>query len=472
MESKSQLELSFDKSANRLKARLEGGDFTLFFEIDPPDRDCDVATATARLAPFVAAVNAVEGLSSAVAVTDRRGGTETYNVADFAAKLLPEDRDKHLLFVSGRGAKGQEVKDTLAGCLNYGFMNIVAVTGDALPPAAGGRRCEHVDSLDILKLAVEGDRSPTYAGCACSPFKYVPASSYSQYFKLMKKFSYGASFVVAQAGWDLIKHQELRWYLESRDCFCPSLARVALLTPERAARIAAGAYPGVYLSPDHQAILSRESRFSEAQFMAAQWRRLQFMVAGLRLLGYSGVVISGADKPQWILTAGNKIAEALKEFPDFHEWRAANDVHMARAEMAPYPYRFYVFENLFSEAYASTPIMSRTPFEPCVRGEKLRRRLSELLLASAAASGPGKSLFLKKFLAGCPGCPTCRLPLTQYVCPELCPKGLANGPCGGSKANGECETRRQECVHSKITRLANWTRQLPSLEECYIPPVN
>ncbi|MEI8258836.1 MAG: hypothetical protein WCJ30_24465, partial [Deltaproteobacteria bacterium] len=93
------------------------------------------------------------------------------------------------------------------------------------------------------------------------------------------------------------------------------------------------------------------------------------------------------------------LALSLLGAETFHEWRAANDVHMARSEMAPYPYRFYVFENLFSEAYASAPIMSRTPFEPCSRGEKLRRRLAELLLASAAASGPGKSLFLKKFLA-------------------------------------------------------------------------
>ena len=173
MESKSQLELLFDKPANRLKARLEGGDFTLFFELDPPDRDCDVATATARLAPFVAAVNSVEGLGAAVAVTDRRAGTDTYNVADFAARLLPEDRDKHLLFVSGRGAARQEVKDTLAGCLNYGFPNVVAVTGDALEPAAGGRRRGFVDSLDTLGMVAEGAKAQAYAGCACYADEYT-----------------------------------------------------------------------------------------------------------------------------------------------------------------------------------------------------------------------------------------------------------------------------------------------------------
>ncbi|MCR2493329.1 methylenetetrahydrofolate reductase C-terminal domain-containing protein, partial [Salmonella enterica] len=39
---------------------------------------------------------------------------------------------------------------------------------------------------------------------------------------------------------------------------------------------------------------------------------------------------------------------------------------------------------------------------------------------------------LKRPLVGCDTCGTCRLRDTLYVCPETCPKGLANGPCGGT----------------------------------------
>ena len=37
----------------------------------------------------------------------------------------------------------------------------------------------------------------------------------------------------------------------------------------------------------------------------------------------------------------------------------------------------------------------------------------------------------KHAVVGCESCGQCRLGETLYICPETCPKGLANGPCGG-----------------------------------------
>ena len=48
----------------------------------------------------------------------------------------------------------------------------------------------------------------------------------------IKKLNFGANFIITQAGWDLLKHQELRWYLEKRGFYEPSLARILFLKPK------------------------------------------------------------------------------------------------------------------------------------------------------------------------------------------------------------------------------------------------
>lgn len=57
---------------------------------------------------------------------------------------------------------------------------------------------------------------------------------------------------------------------------------------------------------------------------------------------------------------------------------------------------------------------------------------------------------------------------TLYVCPETCPKGLANGPCGGTRLN-RCEFADRECVHSVKYRIAKFANQLPVLAQTLIP---
>ncbi len=46
---------------------------------------------------------------------------------------------------------------------------------------------------------------------------------------------------------------------------------------------------------------------------------------------------------------------------------------------------------------------------------------------------------MKKFLFDCRMCGQCALSDTGMSCPMNCPKTLRNGPCGGVRANGNCE---------------------------------
>ncbi|WP_376717653.1 methylenetetrahydrofolate reductase C-terminal domain-containing protein [Labrys neptuniae] len=46
---------------------------------------------------------------------------------------------------------------------------------------------------------------------------------------------------------------------------------------------------------------------------------------------------------------------------------------------------------------------------------------------------------VKSSLFDCKMCGQCALSSTGMSCPMNCPKGLRNGPCGGVRANGNCE---------------------------------
>ena len=51
-------------------------------------------------------------------------------------------------------------------------------------------------------------------------------------------------------------------------------------------------------------------------------------------------------------------------------------------------------------------------------------------------------------LFGCRMCGNCLLQETAFICPMECPKGLRNGPCGGTR-DGLCEVYDTECIWSQ-----------------------
>ena len=77
----------------------------------------------------------------------------------------------------------------------------------------------------------------------------------------------------------------------------------------------------------------------------------------------------------------------------------------------------------------------------------------------------------KHAVVGCESCGQCRLGETLYICPETCPKGLANGPCGGTSLD-RCEFGDRECIHSVKVRLAKAVGQINILKEKLIPTVS
>ena len=62
---------------------------------------------------------------------------------------------------------------------------------------------------------------------------------------------------------------------------------------------------------------------------------------------------------------------------------------------------------------------------------------------------------IKRPLFGCQMCGHCILQDTAFICPMSCPKGLRDGPCGGTDMYGMCETDpTMPCVWLRIYERA------------------
>lgn len=468
-----QLEINFARHGNRFRDALNRGEFVLLIENASPGRDNDPGASAERLAALESAVLGIEGINAALAITDRDCHLDVWRAVEYASALSPENRDRHVVYLSGRETSPEEIHNlaTIAG--NAGICNLVPVTGSALPgdTARECRRRTFTESVEILRMLGSGNGDVGFfTGATVNPFQYTPYTLMGQYYKLVKKINCGASFIVTQAGWDMLKLQSLRWYFIGRSLFYPMIARLMLLTPDKVERILAGEYPGINISGDFRKILEKEFHYSVNQFEAAQLRRLELQAAGCRLLGFSGIQLAGAELPGRAKIAAERIAGALREFTSFEHWIEEYNSYLARTEMAPFSSSFYLYDRTLHRPYpeeGEQQVLNDIGEPKISGGEKFGFRLRRFLFSHADRQRAGNGRLLKKLLAGCRNCARCRLPLTQFICTENCPKRLSNGPCGGVRPRGECELGGAECVHSRIVRMAHWTRTLQKLEDIF-----
>lgn len=463
-----QLEMTFSPGENTFKNNLDKGIFTLLIEHDSPGADVAPEEAGRRLVLLDQAVQrASEIMPTGLAITDQYNFSHSHRAAEYAGALPPERRNAHLIYLSGRETTFERMVELIQLCRNAGIRNLVPVSGDFHNNMTRNVFTEDVRTIKWIKENYP-DASP---GAVVNPYKYRADTQFAQFFKLIKKLKTGSGFVVTQAGWDMRKLQALKWYMEYRNLDFPVIARLMLLTPRSLEQIRNGAFPGITVSPDFEAILHNELAFSAKQFEAAQWRRLELQAAGCKFLGFSGIQISGVDTPDKIRLTAMRIKAALREFSSFDQWVEEYCAYQAKAEMAPTPNSFMMFEGLLSRQY----------FDPTVRfcrnglfsGVKMQDRLlyfiKSMLFKHCDGQRPSGRRILKKILAGCSGCGQCRLHDTAFICTEKCPKKLANGPCGGVRQNGRCEISSAICVHSRITAIREWRHDPDKLEDVYVP---
>ena len=464
----SQLEMNLTPGRNTLKYNLENGVFTVFIEHDSPGGDVPPETAGQRLTLLDEAVAANKGLPMALAITDRYQFANSHRAAEYAGALPPERRNAHLIYLSGRDTGYARMLEMLQLCRNAGLTNVIPVSGDAL--SSGGKGV-YTEDVNVLHKIQQDFAENFYPGAVVNPFKYRADTQFSQLFKLVKKLHNGAKFIVTQAGWDMRKLQSLKWYLAHRGLEYPVVARLILLTPDKLEKIQQNKVPGIAVSPDFENILARELAFSAKQFESAQWRRLELQVAGCRLLGFSGVQISGLDTPDKIRLAGMRLRAALREFTTFEQWVEEYHSYQARAEMAPAPQAFILFNGLLKHQYYDNSVTFAHGTAAISRVSATGKALYQLrkTIFSGVGNVPGCRQILKKLLLNCSGCGRCSLENTEFLCLQKCPKKLLNGPCGNARFNGECELGGHICVFNQLIALAEWHDRLDTLEEDYQP---
>ncbi len=469
-----QMNLGVEISRNRFRDTLNSGEFVLLVESSSPGKDADPVAAGEKLAALEKAVLGLPGIAAALAVTDGYHPIDhSWRAAEFASALDPAERDRHVFYISGRNTDRKELQTLTHIARESGICNLVAASGDAPRGVSlrDMRKMRYTESVEMLQQWHQRHDALLMTGAVVNPFQYTAHSLFAQYAKMIRKLNCGAEFIVTQAGWDMLKLQTLRWYLSVRGLYIPTIARLLILTPERVEKILAGFYPGVNISPDFRKILEKELRFSLNQFEAAQWRRLELQAAGCRLLGYSGIQLAGVENPAKLAIAAERISSALREFSCFDHWLAEYNSYLARAEMAPILGSFHLFDRTMRRPYPETPPRMAEMEDPEVSGgEAFAWSLRRFFFRHADRQHPDSRKLLKTIFCGCRGCDNCRLPLSEYICPELCPKHLGNGPCGGIGPDGSCEIPGfGECVHRKIMRLVHDQGEASSFEDRLLP---
>ncbi|MBR2364767.1 MAG: methylenetetrahydrofolate reductase C-terminal domain-containing protein [Lentisphaeria bacterium] len=472
-----QLELNFNGvEGNRFKEHLDNGNFTVLIEMHSPPGNTKMADAYELGAEMEYTVCARTKVFSALAFTDRWSYQDAMDNIEYASTICQQERDRHVLFLSGRMSRPEKMLDAAGHAKNEGFRNVIPVSGrcrkeDTLRSMNSGK-IFFTESVLALRSLKDNFGDFLHLGTVVNPYQYTVCSSMAQTCKFMKKVSAGASFAISNYGWDLKKLQEMRCSLFRRGLTMPLLGGFMMLTPDYAEEICAGKVPGVRLSPDLQVMLRREAMHSTAQFEAAQLRRLQIHAAGAKFLGCSGLVLSHVEKPAQAEILLRRIEEALEEFSSFQEYLEAYNEYYGRLNMAPYPYQFYAFEDLLKKVYtAELPEIANVEFPEESIWAKVRTGLLERLCANAHTLPSTERGLTKKFLASCRSCPSCRLPLTAFVCPERCPRKMANGPCGSVQVDGSCIHTEKECIFAEQIRYAASKNDFACLEEIIAPQV-
>ncbi|MBJ9978124.1 methylenetetrahydrofolate reductase C-terminal domain-containing protein [Pseudomonas sp. S75] len=387
-----------------------------------------------------------------------------------------------LLHFSGKDRERTELLAQLQRMDAAGLDQLLVLTGDRLPGHTPGQRpvryLESVAALQIVRQA----RPEWLLGAALNPFKYCEEEGGAQYFKAEKKLAAGADFFILQLGFDFQKYREAMAWMQRQPAPRPMLACIMALTDGRAAMLEHVA--GVTVSPAMRAVLAAEAAVSKAFAHQRGLDRLALQIIGLRLLGYAGINLSGVHTLEQFLALEQALhvwsprVQSLAQWqsaweqawqmdgvapvsfhPPAHHWQyGQREVQASFAEQARYRLLSAVHHRLFDRKTLLSKMF----------GWSVRRPLWSTPAAARLLHAVERSL--KRPVVGCDTCGQCRLEDTLYHCPETCPKGLANGPCGGTQLN-RCEFGDRECIHSRKYRTAVTVNQTEALRDRLIPCV-
>lgn len=387
-----------------------------------------------------------------------------------------------LLHFSGKDRERQDLLAQLPRMDAAGVQQLLLLTGDRLPGHRPGQRpVRYLESVAALQ-SVRQARPHWWLAAALNPFKYREEEGGAQYFKAEKKLAAGADCFMLQLGFDAQKHLEAIAWMNRQPNPKPLIACILALTQGRARMLDQVA--GVVVTPSMRALVDAEAAVSKHYARERSIERLALQAIGLKLMGYAGINLSGIHDLDQLLALEQAINAWQPRVPSLEQWRAAWDAAWRMPGLGPVSFhpaeanwqlgesrvgaspreqaRYHLLHGMHSLLFDRSTWTSRA------FGWAVRRPLWSS--ATGARWLHRLERGLKRPLLGCDTCGSCRLEDTLYICPETCPKGLANGPCGGTSLN-RCEFGDRECIHSVKYRTAKAVGQSAVLSQRLIPCV-
>jgi methylenetetrahydrofolate reductase (NADPH) len=464
---------------NEIRKALKGGQFFWTIEL-VASKDHVLNDDLVTIDAFVRSV-ARRPEVAGFAVTDRVHSDGDPDPVQMAAHLRDHSGTQPLVHWAGKDREVEDLRQSLARMKTQRLENLLVLSGDKLKQPSRDRRARYLESVAAIAI-VKQEAPELLIGAALNPFKYREEEAMAQYLKLGQKVGAGVDFIVTQIGFDIKKYQEALFWMDTRGYRVPMVANIMALSARRARYMMQHPLAGVTITDSYHEFLQEEERLLPQQASARVMRRLALQILGLRMLGYSGVQLTAIKSVETLVTLLHQIDYLAAKCPDRMSWNKAWEAalslpngrrarpvpaetwymvdrqgcHATRRDRMKYNLWHHVHDFWFDKGAGARWLGAR--FRNVRRKTIADRWLTRL---EGTIKGP---------LFGCETCGLCRLAATQYVCPETCPKGLANGACGGTTLN-RCEFGDRECIHSAKYRIAKDANVLHQLERWLIPPV-
>lgn len=392
------------------------------------------------------------------------------------AQAFPKERPK-LLHFSGKARDIQDLDDFLRQAEQQQIQDILLLSGDKLKQHQFGEtqpetRTRYLESVSALMYAKQHFPDLSF-GVAFNPFKYTHSEEQAQYYKLQKKLKAGADFIITQLGYDLDKLFKFQQFLKDNSAKTAFFACVMPLTYRRAKFMVEQQVAGIEIAPHLLNLLQDEWQQDKEHAEQRVYQRAAVQIRVCQLLGFAGVHLSGCQQP----SHQSKLEQALNRVLTWDMetclavWQELNALKTGKElqpilripmqEDVPSVMKYHTMSAMHTWLF-SHPLAQRLGGFVFRQAVWQKNWAEKLILAVEHAS--------KHALVGCESCGQCRLAETLYICPETCPKGLANGPCGGTRQD-RCEFGDRECIHSRKLRLAEAVGEQHVLQDELIPAV-
>jgi methylenetetrahydrofolate reductase (NADPH) len=441
---------------------------------------------------------AASGRIHALAITDNPGGNPAISAEMLGAEIRRLGIEP-LVHLTCKDKNRNQLESLLYGLERADVRNLLVMSGDYPKAGYGGvpKPVFDLDPITLLGLISElnkGREVPKpgcktlkttrfFAGVAASPFKAMEAEQMGQYYKLRKKLTAGARFVVSQLGFDARKIHELLQVVKLLGFGdIPVVGNVYLL-PLGAAKLMNGnGLPGCVV-PDKLLRNVQVEAAGPDKGRAKRLERAAKQYAILKGMGYAGAHISGHSMTFSDLLEVIEHGEELSQrWPDFvHEFDYPMEngwYFFERDEKTGLNTMTPVSREASSSAgigYSAFRMLHHLAFTKEGALFKPMRELAKFVDGSAFESAYTKcEQIIKGLTNDCRHCGDCAMLDLAYLCPmSQCAKNQRNGPCGGSY-EGWCEAypNQRKCIYVLAYERLKAHGADQSLGEDLVPPVN